>query len=88
MILDYHKFVSANVGKIGFLYMNAFVGGGVGYILEMWFEIIVNLCFCIGLDFSIGGDFLFLFFYNFYRLFYFYLSDFGMCFVVGEVKFE
>ena len=30
VILDYHKFVSANVGKIGFLYMNAFVGGGVG----------------------------------------------------------
>ena len=64
VILDYHKFVSANVGKIGFLYMNAFVGGLVGYILEMCFEIIVNLCFCLDYTLALEGIF-YLFFYFF-----------------------
>ena len=64
-------------------------GVGWGYILEMCFEIIVNLCFCLDYILALEGIFyLFFFFNNFYRLFYFYLSDFGMCFVVGEVKFE
>ena len=64
-------------------------GVGWGYILEMCFEIIVNLCFCLDYILALEGIFyLFIFFNNFYRLFYFYLSDFGMCFVVGEVKFE
>ena len=61
VILDYHKFVSANVGKFGFLYMNAFVGGLVGYILEMCFEIFVNLCFCLDYILALEGIFFFFF---------------------------